>query len=65
MQVIYACLWVMLSMDGYQFSCFCFQFSQFFLVPVIPKVFLSTGTSSEPVASILFFAFYSVSKANL
>jgi len=65
MQVIYAYLWVMFSLDGYQFSCFFFQFSQFFLVPVIPKLYLSTGTANDPIVSILFFALYSVSKTNL
>ena len=55
----------MLSMDGYQFSCFCFLFSQFFFVSVIPKLYLSTGTASDPIASILFFALYSVPKTNL
>jgi hypothetical protein len=52
-------------MNGYQFSCFCLQFSQFFLVPGIPKVYLSTSTANDPIAGILFFAIYSVSKTNL
>ena len=34
-------------------------------VPVIPKLFLSTGTANDPIATILFFALPSVSKANL
>ena len=29
------------------------------------KLYLSTGTANEPIASILFFALYSVSKTNL
>ena len=37
-------------------SLFPIQVFELFWVPVIPKLYLSTGSASDPVACILFFA---------
>jgi hypothetical protein len=64
-QMISDCSWVMLSIDSLHFSCFYIQFLYFFMMPIIPNLYLSAGTASYPVACILFFAHSSVLKINL
>jgi hypothetical protein len=42
------------AMYGKQFP---IQFFQLFLVLIIPKLYISTDSASDPVACVLFFAF--------